>query len=213
MFFLHRISERNEHPSSIKRTLMAPLISVLLSTQCHAGHGIMNAFSDIDWLPEAGITPDKIYYQTDKITEALELSLTREPLKRFHLLASQANERLAEMDRMVIGTKMEAAREALIGYKAVLDEMTALVVETNNSTLADLLTNQLLENQYIISSQYMDYPTSTRNLIFSLKKTAEDAQKRIEPVVSASLKGSLFFKEEEIRWSWATAMRAEEQGL
>ncbi len=213
MVSLHQTISHNNYLSRLKIALLTPFYSLFVCTQCLAGHGLMNAFSDIAWLPEAGVTPDEFYYQGDKIAETIELSLTDTPEKKFYLLASHANERLAEMDRMVIELKVEAAKEALLGYKMILDEMTSLVVEKNNSVLADLLTNQLLENQYIISSQYLDYPKSTRNLVFRIKKTAEEAQEKIDPAVSASLKGSLFFKTEEIRWSWATAIRADEQGL
>ena len=213
MVLLHQIIGRNSNPSKLNIALLAAIYSLFVCTQCLAGHGLMNAFSDINWLPEAGVTPDEFYYQTDKIAESVELSLKDTPEKKFYLLASHANERLAEMDRMVFELKVEAAEEAILGYKIILEQMASLVVEGSNSMLADSLTNQLLENQYIISSQYLDYPKSTRNLVFSVKKAAEDTQEKIDPMVSTSLKGSLFFKTEEIRWSWATAIRADEQGL
>ena len=59
----------------IPRTAPVAALCCLLATNGHAGHGLMNGFGDIEWLPDAGITPAHWAWPLERAAEKLQLSL------------------------------------------------------------------------------------------------------------------------------------------
>ena len=48
----------------------------------YAGHGFMNSFEDVEWLPEPGTTPDQIGYRLDNWHEQASLAIETDPQAR-----------------------------------------------------------------------------------------------------------------------------------
>ena len=49
----------------------------LYSISALAGHGFMNSFANIEWLPEAGLTPNQSFYFLDSFAEKIEILLSQ----------------------------------------------------------------------------------------------------------------------------------------
>ena len=71
----------------------------------------------------------------------------------------------------------------------------------------------LLEHQYVMSVNYLDLPRDSRRLISEVIDAASAQYELISPRLDDAFKATLFFKLDEVRWSWEVAQQADKQGL
>lgn len=191
---------------------LAALVTLLVLTAVpplYAGHGLMNAFADIEWLPDPGRTPASPDYGLDSAAEAARLALTDGP-GRFDLLLEFMREKLAEVDAMVRASRRAEAAVAVTAYRDYLERAAALA---SGDPAARTLAAALLEHQYIMSVNYLDLPRDTRAVIGSVMTAAATHYERLREALPRAFREAQFFKEEEVRWSWETAQQADAQGL
>ena len=67
----------------------------------NAGHGLMNTFGDVEWLPDPGATPDQFGYAVDGIRERFELAFAGSIDAELALCLEFAREKLAETSAMI----------------------------------------------------------------------------------------------------------------
>jgi len=187
-------------------------LSVCFSSSAFAGHGFASAFTNIEWLPEPGRTPDSALYQLDAAREEGHLFLTQTEEEKVRLCLTFAREKLAELEAMVKAEKADAAKIAAERYRLYIDRAQQLMVEStkDKEVLADLMANALLEHQYILSVIYEELPATTRSIVPEVIAAAQERYQAVTKLLSPKKKGALFFKEEEVRWSVQMATRAEE---
>ena len=187
-------------------------VCLCLSSPTFAGHGFASAFTNIEWLPEPGWTPDSVFYGLDAAREEGKLLLAQTDEAKVRLCLTFAREKLAELEAMVKAEKAEAAKIAAERYRLYIDRAQQLTVEStkDKEVLADLTANALLEHQYILSVIYEELPISTRSIVPEVITAAHERYQTVTNLLSPKKKGALFFKEEEVRWSVQMATRAEE---
>ncbi|CAN0468134.1 unnamed protein product, partial [Phaeothamnion confervicola] len=181
----------------MKRVTMAAVLALLPATSL-AGHGLLNSFSDLTWLPPPGRTPDQWNYALDDLRERSRLLLADNDVARLGVCLNAMREKLAEAEAMIAKAKPAAAGVAIKGYRDYLARAEALVDEATRERLA----RALLEHQYMLSVDYPDLPVAPRALLATL---IDDIGARYQLLRSKLPRGSaeaLFFKEEEVRWSW-----------
>jgi hypothetical protein len=196
---------------------VAALVSCMLAvTASHAGHGLMNSFADVEWLPEAGYTPNQLIYALDQIGESAELRLADSADEKISLYLEFAREKLAEISAMIKAHDADAASRAMRRYREYIESASAIVANENASRAnanRHRFINALLEHVYIMSVDYLDMPLGIRTGLAPLFA----AVMRHFEVQSGQLpkgeKDALFFKEEEIRWSLEMAQQADKQGI
>jgi hypothetical protein len=183
-----------------------------LSSSAFAGHGFSSAFTNIEWLPEPGRTPDSVLYRLDAVQEEGKLLLVQTDEEKVRLCLTFAREKLAELEAMVKAEKADAAKTAAERYRRYADRAQQLTVENTNDkgSLADIMANAFLEHQYILSVIYEELPVSTRAVALEVIAAAQEKYQAVVKLLSPKQKGALFFKEEEVRWSVQMATRAEE---
>ncbi|MDP6182377.1 MAG: DUF5667 domain-containing protein [Gammaproteobacteria bacterium] len=193
------------------------VLSLLAAVAAQAGHGLMNSFGDVEWLPDPGTTPDQLTYPLDRIGERAELALAESGEEALSLCLEFAREKLAEISAMVRAGEGQAAAAATAHYRGYLDRAAAAVEASPGTELSALrhrYVNALLEHVYIMSIDYMDMPLKIReSALAPLFATAMAHFKAQRAALSKGEKDALFFKEEEIRWSLEMAKRADEQGI
>lgn len=192
-------------------------VSVLclgLSSPAFAGHGFASAFTNIEWLPDPGRTPDSALYWLDAAQEEGQLFLAQTDEAKVRLCLTFAREKLAELEAMIRAEKVEAAKIAAEHYRLYVDRAQQLTVEStkDKETLADTMANTLLEHQYILSVIYEELPASARSIVLEVIAAAQEKYQTVTKLLPPKKKGALFFKEEEVRWSVQMATRAEENG-
>ena len=194
------------------------LISITLAVPltASAGHGLMKAFGDVEWLPSPGRTPDQIGYIFDQWEEHARLALASTSAERYTLSLQFAREKLAEIEFLVRRNEIESAHVPIADYREYI-AIAAREIATQD-TLTQRKFNQqyaiaLLEHRYIMSVNYLDLPRRTRPLISRVIDAAIVQYELISPRLGDAFKASLFFKLEEVRWSWEVAQQADEQGL
>jgi|LNFM01.1.fsa_nt_gb hypothetical protein len=192
---------------------IALLSALAASGSADAGHGLINSFAGIEWLPDPGVTPDATIYPLELAQEAAVLRLTRAPAARLELLRAQARERLAELDAMVRVGLPTAAQRATDGYATALRAMRQLIESAANPARDRAWAEELLAHQYMLSTNYLDLPRDSRQAIAPMMTLARDDYARLSTRLPQRTKDALFFKEEEVRWSWEMAVAADEQGL
>ena len=177
-----------------------------------AGHGFASSFSNIEWLPEPGRTPDSALYPLDAAQEEGQLLLARTDEASIRLCLTFAREKLAELEAMVKAEKAKAAKIAMERYRLYVDRAQQLTSESTSDkeSLADLMANALLEHQYMLSVIYEELPASTRAAVLQVITAAQEKYQVVTKLLSPKKKGALFFKEEEVRWSVQMATRTEE---
>ncbi len=176
----------------------------LLPASVLAGHGLLNSFSDLAWLPPPGRTPDQWNYRLDDLRDQARLLLADDDVARLGVCLSVMREKLAEAEAMVGKAEAAAAHVAIDGYRAYLTRAEALVDDATRERLA----RALLEHQYMLSVDYPDLPVAPRALLATL---IDDIGLRYQALRAKLPSGSaeaLFFKEEEVRWSWEMGRRA-----
>lgn len=192
---------------------LALLAALVTGGHADAGHGLINSFAGIDWLPDPGVTPDAAHYALDLAREAVALRLTRAPAARLELLRVQARERLAELDAMVRARHSPAAQRATDGYAAALRGIHQLLEAMPDPARDRVYAEELLAHQYMLSTNYLDLPRDSRQSIAPMMALARDHYTQLSARLPQRTRDALFFKEEEVRWSWEMARAADEQGL
>jgi hypothetical protein len=177
-----------------------------------AGHGFSSAFGNIEWLPDAGRTPDSLLYGLDAVREEGALVLARTHAEKVRLCLSFAREKLAELEAMVKAENAAAAAIAAERYQTYLDRAKQLLHEAGDEkeTLNEQMANALLEHQYILSVIYPELPVSSRTIVTQVATAAQKQYQDTARLLPAKKKGALFFKEEEVRWSMDMATRADD---
>ena len=198
--------------------LRVVLISITLAvpSTASAGHGLMKAFGDVEWLPNPGRTPDQIGYVFDRWEEHARLALASTSTERYTLSLQFAREKLAEVESLVKRNEIEPTQIAIADYREYIAIAAREITTLDASTQREF--NQqyaiaLLEHRYIMSVNYLDLPRGSRPLISEVIDAAIVQYELISPRVGDAFKASLFFKLEEVRWSWEVAQQADEQGL
>ncbi len=185
------------------------------ATQVGAGHGMMNAFGDVQWLPDPGRTPDRFGYTLDGLAERARLALATDS-EAFALALDFAREKLAETDAMVRAEKRDAALRAVAAYQdylPILERIIATRPQAQATSLRERFAQALLEHRYIMSVDYLDLPKATRTVIGGVISAATEYYERTLAKLPRAFKAAQFFKEEEVRWAWETATQADAQGL
>ncbi len=193
-----------------RRTLW---LLALLSPCTLAGHGLLNSFSDLQWLPAPGRTPDQWNYRLDWWQEKSALLVAGDNAARFTLCLDYMREKLAEAEAMVAKSDTEAARVAMQNYRAYLDQALALLGAAPKQPAARArlaLTHALLEHQYMLSVDYPDLPVGPRTVLTALMEQLNKRYMAVRAQLPDGDAQALFFKEEEVRWSWEMARRAGE---
>ena len=72
----------------------------LYSISALAGHGFMNSFANIEWLPEAGLTPNQSFYFLDSFAEKIEILLSQGEGHQGEAYLKLSKEKLAEIVEM-----------------------------------------------------------------------------------------------------------------
>lgn len=175
-----------------------------------AGHGMLNAFAGIAWLPPAGTTPDQPWYPADRLEERAALALA-EPAARPALAETIAREKLAEAEAMLKAGKADAAAEALSAWQDAVAVMRARFPATPAARRQ--LVNAVLEQLYIAMTDYLDLPRDTRAPLLTAARAVGEASSAWLTELPRSDREALFFRAEEVRWSLEMAAAADAQGL
>jgi len=214
------------------RSSLISLFVLLAAYPAFAGHGFMSAFGNIEWLPEPGRTPDSAWYTLDTWYEEGQLWLAATPQEKFQLALAFAGEKLAEAESMLTTQNTAAAQIATNQYWYYIDRAEQAIatlpgeqeeIGQGSVELVERLATALLEHQYILTIIYTDL-TNLTNLTDLTELTPESrsvlrevfttAQKRYAAIADRlprKTRGALFFKEEEVRWYIAMAIRTDEQ--
>ncbi|MCE2485874.1 MAG: hypothetical protein J4F42_10220 [Desulfurellaceae bacterium] len=189
----------------------------LMAAAAWAGHGFMSSFGNIEWLPEPGETPDSAWYTFDSWEEESQLWRAGDAAGQTPLYLSFAREKLAEVEAMVEAENAAAAKVAADRYQDYMDRAGRLIAgldpqAPDTQELAATAATALLEHQYILAIIYEELPAGSRGVVPFLLKTAQTQYTDLSRVLSRKTKGSLFFKEEEVRWNVQMVLRAEEEG-
>lgn len=185
-----------------------------------AGHGFMTAFGDVEWLPDAGRTPDQFGYALDSWHEAGQLWLADTPRQVVELTVGFAREKLAEAEVMVGAQDTAAARVAVEHYWDYVGRAEQAVLSTphvpdtaggaHTAELIEMLATDLLEQQYILTVLYTELPAASRSVMHDLLIGVQQRYATIAERLSRKKRGALFFKEAEVRWSIEMALRPDE---
>jgi Domain of unknown function (DUF5667) len=178
------------------------LLAALGSTPTQAGHGLLNSFNDIEWLATPAVTPDVWYYRAVTMKEALALRLADSPAEKATLCAKGLREKLAEALAMAKANKPQASALALSRYRDYLDCVTALAAAGTPADLPLRLATALLEQRYMISVEFADLPTTGRAPLERWMDEVAQHYEKLRAGLPHATRESLFFKEEEVRWSW-----------
>lgn len=185
-----------------------------------AGHGMMTAFGNVEWLPEPGRTPDQAGYVLDAWHEAGQLWLAATPGQVVERALGFAREKLAEIEAMIAAEDMDAARVAVAYYwryvaraeQAALSASSSSRTEGGTDELVEVVAVALLEQQYILTVLYPDLPATSRGVIRDVLDEAPQRYEAIADRLPRTIRGPLVFKENEVRWSIEMALRADETG-
>lgn len=173
-----------------------------------AGHGLLNAFAGIAWLPPAGTTPDSPWYAADRLQERSALALA-DATARPDLLDAIAREKLAEAEAMLKAGKTEAAAIALARWQALAQTRLAEAAPAQQRQAV----NALLEQQYIALTDYLDLPRAHRLPLLTATRAVASACTGLLAQLPRREREGLFFRAEEVRWALEMAAAADEQGL
>ena len=215
----------NPDPARRLRSLLVPLclglptVGLVGDRPVFAGHGMMTAFGNVEWLPEPGRTPNQAGYVLDAWHEAGQLWLAATPSQVVERALGFAREKLAEAEAMVATEDTDATRVAVEHYWRYVAraEQAALSassseIEDGTDELVEVVSVALLKHQYILTVLYPDLPAASRGVI---REVLDEAQQRYEAIADRlprTIRGPLVFKENEVRWSIEMALRADETG-
>lgn len=178
-----------------------------------AGHGLMNSFADVTALPPAGITPAVPTWLLDRFAERAVLYLAAGPRAQAHYAERYARERLAEFVDATHASHSAAAARAAQAYRDDMSRALGALDDGGRREVAEVsgrLALALLEHQYLLSLAYLDLPVTGRPAAEALFEWMQIRYGPLRARLGAGYADSLFFKEEEVRWSWEMAVRADE---
>ena len=216
----------NPGPARRLRSLLVPIcLFVGLQTAglvgdraVFAGHGMMTAFGNVEWLPEPGRTPDQAGYVLDAWYETGQLWLAATPSQVIERSLGFAREKLAEAEIMVNAENVDAARVAVEHYWRYVAraERAALSAppsrtESGADELVEVVAVALLEQQYILTVLYPDLPAMSRSVIRGVLDEARQRYEAVADRLPRTVRGPLVFKENEVRWSIEMALRADQE--
>lgn len=206
------------------RSLLVPICLGLHTTglvgdrSAFAGHGMMTAFGNVEWLPEPGRTPDQAGYVLDAWYEGGRLWLAATSSQVVERALGFAREKLAETEAMIMAENVAAARVAVEHYWRYVAraEQAALSAspsrtESGADVLVEVVAVALLEQQYILTVLYPDLPVTSRSVIRDLLHQAQRRYEAVAARLPRTVRGPLVFKENEVRWSIEMALRADEE--
>lgn len=211
------------------RSGLIGLLIILVAYPALAGHGFMSAFGNVEWLPEPGRTPDSAWYQLDTWHEEGQLWLAATPQEKFQLALAFAGEKLAEAEAMLTTQNTAAAQIATNQYWYYIDRAEQAIATLpgeqeergqDSVELVERLATALLEHQYILTIIYTELtdltelpelPPESRSILREVFTTAQKRYATIADRLPRKTRGALFFKEEEVRWSIAMAIRTDEE--
>lgn len=183
-----------------------------------AGHGMMTAFGNVEWLPEPGRTPDQAGYVLDAWYEGGRLWLAATSSQVVERALGFAREKLAEAEAMIMVENVAAARVAVEHYWRYVAraEQAALSAspsrtESGADELVEVVAVALLEQQYILTVLYPDLPATSRSVVRDLLHQTQQRYEAIADRLPRTVRGPLVFKENEVRWSIEMALRADEE--
>lgn len=200
-----------------RERLLAAALGIMLSAPVLAGHGFMNSFADVEWLPEPGCTPDSFCYVFDTLAEHALLLVARWRGTALAFSLTTAREKLAETSVMLKANNGAAAARAAARYLALVDAAQAAVTRTpdpaRGAARAQYM-NATLEHVYILSVDYVDLPLDVRHEILQpVFDRAMAAYANARTALSEMEQKALFFREEEIRWSLEMTTQADKQKI
>lgn len=193
------------------------VLCLVLSVRGFAGHGFMNSFADVEWLPDPGCTPDSLCYWFDTGAEHVMLLFARWHGTGLTFALATAREKLAETSAMLKAHEPRAATRAAARYLALLQAGQTIVAGTVAAEKGEArarFMNATLEHVYILSVDYVDMPLVVRHDVLQPVLNAAMAyytDARAE--LSDAAQNALFFKEEEIRWSLEMTTQADVQKI
>jgi len=197
------------------RILLISLMVAAPST-AGAGHGLMSAFGDVERLPNPGRTPDQIAYVFDRWEEHARLALASTATARYILSLQFAREKLAEIESLVRRNIIVSTHVAIAAYTEYIGIAAREIATLDKQTQRNFdqqYAIALLEHQYVMSVNYLDLPRDSRRLISEVIDAASAQYELISPRLDDAFKATLFFKLDEVRWSWEVAQQADKQGL
>lgn len=197
------------------RRLIGLLLWLVLTKPALAGHGLINSFAGIEWLPEPDGTPHDLTWRFERWRETRAVASLHNPEARIEARLALARERIAEALAEVRAERADMATPAVDDYgvliSAAADEVSTLGEASHARELA--LAETLLEHRYIVSTEYLDLPRDARRSLAPLMDLAAAQYARLRQGFSRREQESFFFREEETRWSWEQAQAADVQGL
>lgn len=191
----------------MRRAASLLLCALLAAGPARAGHGLLNSFNDIEWLAAPSTTPADWYYPALVAGEDLALRLATSPEARATRCFAGLRLRLAEALAMVKQGDPAASRRALEGWALRLACLEALARDAGSGDLGARLAQALLEQRYIISVEYPDLPPDDRAPLETWMTETEARYAALRATLPRATAEALFFKEEEVRWSWEMALR------
>jgi hypothetical protein len=105
----------------MKKLVIAPLICILALTFCLTGAAYAQ---EEEALPDPGITPDSSFYFADKWAKQLALMFTFQAESKVQKALHYADERLAEVDAMLVRNRIREATDANNEYQNCLEIAT-----------------------------------------------------------------------------------------
>ena len=182
----------------------------------NAGHGLMNTFGDVEWLPDPGATPDQFGYAVDGIRERFELAFAGSIDAELALCLEFAREKLAETSAMIKALDAEAATVSIGIYREYI-ERAAATVEGGPANAAPERRHRfirgMLEHVYIMSADYLDMPLGIRTMLSPVFTAAMDHYNTQSAMLPKRKKDALFFKEDEVHWSLEMIRQADVQQI
>ena len=198
------------------RRLVIGTFALLLAPNVLAGHGLMNAFADLEPLPTPSRTPDQWSYRVAVWHERAQLYLSPVGAARFALCLDLTREKAAAAEAMIRRAANAAALVAIEEYRDYLRCATASIEQaalTERPVLRERFAKALLEQQYLVSIDYLDLPRATRGLLAQIIDVASKTYTAVRALLPPATAAAAFFKEDEVRWSWEMAQRADQQNL
>lgn len=192
-------------------------VCLLVATGSHGGHGFMNSFADVEWLPEPGTTPDAWSYAFDRLQERATLVLAQSDEEVMTLAFEFAREKLAEASAMMRAGDAPAATRSLAHYEDYIGQAAAVVAAVppgEDGEFRSRFIKAVLEHVYVMCVDYVDLPLGIRATVLAPFFAATmDHFAAQRAALSKGEQDALFFREEEIRWSLEMVEQADIQKI
>lgn len=199
----------------MKRCIVMTSLLLGCASAAFAGHGLINSFAGIEWLPDPSTTPSDFTWTFEQWRESRALAALEAPRPRLVMRLDLARERLAEAVAEVRQERPEDAQTALDAYALLIASAHEDLAAEEKLAAEDVrrYAEAMLEHRYILATEYFDLPRGTRQVLASGVTAAAAQYQRVRARFSRREQESLFFKEEEVRWAWEQAQAADAQGL